>query len=121
MNLKQRKLGSIHDLPGRIALRLLTAFAAVLAFSIISHSACANDAAKGKEHSAVSDTVALQMEADSIEKAFTNAVGKLDNQKETRAAMSSGFVWMLVGGGLLGLVVMVRYIPGLMEMRDVTY
>src|SRR5207302_9663606 len=61
------------------------------------------------------------MEADSIEKAFTNAVGKLDNQKETRAAMSSGFVWMLVGGGLLGLVVMVRYIPGLMEMRDVTY
>src|SRR5438046_443448 len=98
-------------------------FAYAVLFSVLLFGpfAFARDAAKTREPAVVSDSVALQMEADSIEKVFTNVLGKLDNQKEAKSAMSSGLLWLLVGGGLLGLMVTVRYIPGLLAFRDATY
>src|SRR5437870_12289100 len=93
------------------ALARSTILAVLLVLSRILHRPVRGaDSSSTKESPAVPDTVALQMEADSIEKAFTNTFGKFDKHRENKSSASSEVMWLVVGGGLLGLVVLVRYI-----------
>jgi CheY-like chemotaxis protein len=61
------------------------------------------------------------MEADALDQAFTNAFQKLENQGKKKSSAASEFLWLLAGGGLLTMVVLVRYIPGLLAVRDASY
>jgi CheY-like chemotaxis protein len=99
-------------------------FASVLAltiFVLFAHLACGQGSNKPDETVTASESSALQREADSIEKVFTNALVKLENQKSEKSSLGGSVFWTIVGGGLLGLVVLVRYIPGLLEIRDASY
>src|SRR5437867_10020059 len=76
----------------------------VLLWVMLTSSTRAANPSTTKESAAVADTVALQMEADSIEKVFTNAIGKLEQKKENKSSMAGGLIWLVLGGGLLGFV-----------------
>jgi CheY-like chemotaxis protein len=123
MSFKLADLRSIRGRAGRTVLRIATASATPLVLGVLclASPVRANDAKNDRKPAPISDAAALQTEADSIEKAFTNVLGKLDSQKDTKSSRASGVMWLIVGGGLLGLVVMARYIPGLLELRDASF
>ena len=73
------------------------------------------------EPARVSDTVAMQNEVDAFENAFTNTLRKLDQHGASKSSATSEVVWGLVGLGLIGAIVMVKYVPRFLEFRDASY
>src|SRR3954466_6055572 len=73
------------------------------------------------EPASVSDTVAMQKEVDAFENAFTNTLRKLDQQGGSKSSSTSEMAWGLMGIGLIGAVVMIKYVPRFLEFRDTGY
>src|SRR4051812_7209554 len=67
------------------------------------------------EPASIPDTVAMQKEADALENAFTNTLGKLEKHGAAKSSASSDMMWWIAGLGLLGAVVLIKYVPGLLE------
>ncbi len=76
---------------------------------------------QAKVTQSVPDTVAFDMEIDALASAFTNTAKNLEQHQKTKSSALSEWLWLIAGAGLLTVVVLVKYIPGLLEVRDITY
>lgn len=75
----------------------------------------------GAEPASIPDTVAMQKEVDALEHAFTNTFRKLEQHGASKSSATSEVVWWIAGIGLLGALILVKYFPALLEIRDTSY
>jgi CheY-like chemotaxis protein len=67
----------------------------------------------------VSDSLASEMEVAAFGKALTNQLAFLESQKAAaRSSSSHEIIWTVTGIALLGMVVMLKYVPRFLGMRD---
>src|SRR2546427_5358958 len=74
-----------------------------------------------KEPAHVADTVAMEMEVEAFERGLTNQIGAWEKAEAKKSAAGHELLWMLGGCALLGMVMGIRYLPGLLVARDATF